>query len=65
MADPTARGALRSVVAYLRVTDGVVREGWGPGRGGPYRAACTISTVTARLLTGSLTGLGNAQVPWA
>lgn len=64
MADPTARGALRLVVHYLRVTDGAVHEGWGPGRGGPYRAACTIGTVTARLLTGSLTGLGNAPVPW-
>ena len=52
-------------VEYLRVTDGAVHEGWGPGHGGPYRAACTISTITARLLAGSLTGLGDAPVPWA
>ncbi len=65
MSDPSAGGALRSAVEYLRVADGLVHEGWGPGQGGPYRAACTISTTAAHLLAGSLTGLGNAPVPWA
>lgn len=65
MTDPTAQGALRSAVVIIRSADGAVHAGWGPGREAPYRAACTISTASSRLLTGSLTGLGNAPVPWA
>ena len=65
MSDPTADGALGVSVVVLRNPDDVAREAWGPGHGGPYRAACTIGTSSARLLAGSLTGLGNSPVPWA
>ena len=54
-----------SVSVDLAGPDGVVREGWGPGHSGPYRAACTISTASARMLIGSLTGLGAGPIPWA
>jgi hypothetical protein len=64
MTDPTAGGALIIAVDLIRGTDGVVRQGWGPGHGGEHQAACTISTASARLLAGSLMGLGNASVPW-
>jgi len=62
--NPGVDGALRVSVAIIRSTDGPVREGWGPGHSGPYRAACTIGTAGPRLLTGSLSGLGDAPLPW-
>ncbi len=65
MTDPTADGALRVGVIPVSSPDGEVREGWGPGHSGPYRAACTIGTVSTRLLAGSVTGLGGQPVPWA
>ncbi len=65
MADPTSDGTLRIGVMPMSSPDGEVREGWGPGHSGPYRAACTIGTASARLLAGSVTGLGGAPVPWA
>ncbi len=64
MTDPTADGLLEVGVVVLRAPDGVVREGWGPGHSGPYRAACTIRTASTRMLTASLIGLGTAPVPW-
>jgi len=62
--DTGADGALRVAVAIIRSTDGLAREGWGPGHSGPYRAACTIGTAGPRLLTGSVIGLGDAPLPW-
>lgn len=65
MADPTAGGTLRIAVIAVPSPDGEVREGWGPGHSGPYRAACTIGTASTRMLGGSVTGLGASPVPWA
>jgi hypothetical protein len=65
MPDPTAGGRLWIRVITVRSPDTAVREGWGPGHGGPYRAACTIGSASGRLLAGSLTGVGAARVPWA
>jgi hypothetical protein len=62
-ADPGADGALRVAVVVVRSSDGLVRAGWGPGHSGPDRAACTIGTAGPRLLTGSLSGLGDAPLP--
>jgi hypothetical protein len=65
MTDPTAQGALTSTVEFVRSSDGVIHQGWGPNAPAPYRAACTISSAEPRLLSGTLTGLGNAPVPWS
>jgi len=63
-ADPSAGGALRVAVVVIRSTDRLVHEGWGPGHSGPFRAACTIGATGPRLLTGSLSGIGDAPLPW-
>jgi hypothetical protein len=65
MTDPTAQGALHAAVLFVRSADTAVHQGWGPGFIAPHQAACTIGTASARLLAGSLTGLGSAPVPWA
>ena len=62
--DPEANGELQIAVVVIRSTEGPVREGWGPGHSGPYRAACTVGTAGLRLLTRSLSGLGAAPLPW-
>ena len=62
--DPEANGELQIAVVVIRSTEGPVREGWGPGHSGPYRAACTVGTAGPRLLTRSLSGLGAAPLPW-
>ena len=62
--DPEADGELQIAVVVIRSTEGPVREGWGPGHSGPYRAACTVGTAGPRLLTGSVGGLGAAPLPW-
>ncbi len=64
MPDPTAGGLLWIAVIRVRSPDNEVREGWGPGHSGPYRAACTIGTASRRLLQGSMTGVGTGPVPW-
>ena len=45
---------------------GVLRDGYGPGPHSELnRAVCAISPTGPRLLAGTLTGLGDAPVPWA
>jgi len=67
MSDPTAAGALL-VAAIVTHYDGqgVLRDGYGPGPHSELnRAVCAISPTGPRLLAGTLTGLGDAPVPWA
>jgi hypothetical protein len=67
MSDPTAGGELRvaAIVTHYDV-NGILTAGYGSGPHSELnRAACTVSRTGSRLLAGTLTGLGDAPVPWA
>lgn len=65
MPDPTADGQLvDTVVAVHRVSDGTQAPGLVTGDETGF-ARCLVRTTGARLLTGSLLGLGDRAVPWA
>ena len=67
MTDPSAGGELQvaAIVTHYDV-NGVLQPGFGPGPHSELnRAACTVSRTGSRLLDGTLTGLGDAPVPWA
>jgi hypothetical protein len=67
MRDPTARGQLSvaAVVGHYD-TNGILQAGYGPGPHSELNcAACTISAAGTRMLDGTLTGLGDAPLPWA
>jgi hypothetical protein len=67
MSDPTAGGELLVAAVVMHFDgNGVLSAGYGPGPHSEWnRAACTVSRTGSRLLAGSLTGLGDAPVPWA
>jgi hypothetical protein len=67
MSDPTAGGALlvAAIVTHYDAT-GILRDGYAPAPHSELnRAACVITPTGSRLLAGTLTGLGDAPVPWA
>jgi hypothetical protein len=67
MRDPTAGGALlvAATVTHYDAT-GTLRDGYAPAPHSELnRATCVITPTGPRLLAGTLTGLGDAPVPWA
>ena len=58
-----ANGELRVAVVVMQNPDDVAREGWGPGRGGPNRAACTIGTSSGGCSTGRSPGWQERRSP--
>ena len=65
--DPTADGALQVAAIVIHYDAyGVLHNGYGPGPHSELnRAACAMSATGSRLLGGTLTGLGEAPIPWA